>query len=367
MQKIKIMCVLGTRPEAVKMAPVIQELQSREWAAVHVLATAQHRQMLDQVLAFFGICPDSDLNVMRPNQSLTELTARLLLGAGEVLDEVQPDVVLVQGDTTTVMAVALAAFYRRIPVGHVEAGLRTGDLQNPFPEEANRVIAGRLSRWHFAPTSGARDNLLQEGAPAASVHVTGNTVIDALIKATSSEIDSGLGLPNDKRILLVTCHRRENFGAPFARICNAIEQLARENPDVHVVFPVHPNPNVKTVAEDLLSNIPNIQLCTPLDYVQFVSVMKQSYFIISDSGGVQEEAPGLGKPVLVLREETERPEAVKEGVVELVGTQQQRIVDSASALLNDPSVYGNMARGVSPYGDGLASQRIADILYSDML
>ncbi|WP_166162832.1 non-hydrolyzing UDP-N-acetylglucosamine 2-epimerase [Chelativorans oligotrophicus] len=361
----KVLCIVGTRPEAIKMAPVILALKQQPWAVVHVLATAQHRQMLDQVLNFFGIVPDSDLNVMRPNQDLTELTARLLVGAGEVLDRERPDVVLVQGDTTTVMAVAIAAFYRRIALGHVEAGLRTGDIRNPFPEEANRVIAGRLSRWHFAPTEGAKQNLLREGVSEDRIFVTGNTVIDALLNTAERRIDSGLNLPEGRRIVLITAHRRENFGEPIRRICAALKELALRNPDVHLVYPVHPNPNVKEVAETMLAGLQNVQLCAPLDYAPFVSVMRRSHLIISDSGGVQEEAPALGKPVLVLRDETERPEAVAEGVVKLVGTDHDYIVSQVQLLLDDADAYKNMSRGVSPYGDGMASQRVIEILACD--
>jgi len=360
--KRTIMCVVGTRPEAVKMAPVILALQREPGAEVHVLATAQHRQMLDQVLNFFGIAADSDLDVMRSNQTLPELTARLLMGADEVLQRVRPHVVLVQGDTTTVMTVALAAFYRRIDVGHVEAGLRTHDLSNPFPEEANRAIAGRLARWHFAPTQSARQNLLRENIADEAITVTGNTVIDALLATAERDVDPGLDLPSDRRLILVTSHRRENFGAPIQRICSAVKEIAQRNRDVHIVYPVHPNPNVKDVAYATLAGLENVQLCAPLDYAPFVSVMRRAHLVLSDSGGVQEEAPALGKPVLVLREETERPEAVSEGVVKLVGTQQQRIVDETQLLLDDKAVYETMARGVSPYGDGLAARRIVDVL-----
>jgi UDP-N-acetylglucosamine 2-epimerase (non-hydrolysing) len=362
MSEKRIMCVVGTRPEAIKMAPVILALKQESWAQVHVLATAQHRQMLDQVLSFFEIAADSDLNVMRVNQPLAGLTARLLAGADEVLQRVQPDLVLVQGDTTTVMAVALAAFYRRIDIGHVEAGLRTGDVCNPFPEEANRAIAGRLARWHFAPTENSRQNLLRENLADEAITVTGNTVIDALLATAERDVDTGLDLPRDRRLILVTSHRRENFGEPIRRICSALKEIAERNRDVHIVYPVHPNPNVKAVAHEALSGLSNVQLCDPLDYAPFVSLMRHSHLIISDSGGVQEEAPALGKPVLVLREQTERPEAVNEGVVKLIGTQYQPIVDETQRLLDDSAAYDAMARGVSPYGDGQAAKRIVDVL-----
>jgi UDP-N-acetylglucosamine 2-epimerase (non-hydrolysing) len=280
----------------------------------------------------------------------------------DVLQAEKPDVVLVQGDTTTVMTVALACFYHRIPVAHVEAGLRTWDMQNPFPEEANRVIAGKLARWHFAPTEGSRQNLLREGVPDSEIVVTGNTVIDALLMTAAKELSLDVDLDPDKRLILITSHRRENFGKPFRDICRALHTLAERNPDVQFLYPVHPNPNVKDVAHEMLGSSPNIHLCEPLDYAPFVAAMKRAYLIISDSGGVQEEAPALGKPVLVLREETERPEAVEQGVVKLVGPNYERIVAETQKLLDDEAAYRAMARGVSPYGDGKASGRIVDLL-----
>ena len=362
MKTNKILCVVGTRPEAIKMAPVILQLQTEGWAEVRVLATAQHRHMLDQVLNFFGIEPDIDLNIMRPNQALTTLTARLLLEFDDVLQAEKPEVVLAQGDTTTVMTVALACFYHRIPFGHVEAGLRTWDMQNPFPEEANRVIAGRLARWHFAPTESSRQNLLREGVNDADIVVTGNTVIDALLMTASKEVEIGIALDDNKRLVLVTSHRRENFGEPFRNICRALRTLAEQNADIQILYPVHPNPNVKDVAREMLGDCGNIILCEPLDYAPFIAAMKRAYLIISDSGGVQEEAPALGKPVLVLREETERPEAVEMGVVKLVGPNYHRIVAEAQRLLDDPAAYAEMARGISPYGDGKAAGRIVNVL-----
>jgi UDP-N-acetylglucosamine 2-epimerase (non-hydrolysing) len=358
----KILCVVGTRPEAVKMAPVIMALQQSTKVDCRILATAQHRQMLDQVLAFFGLHPDIDLDIMRPNQSLPELTSRLMLALDGVLAAEQPVAVLAQGDTTTVMTVALACFYRRIPFGHVEAGLRTGDMQNPFPEEANRVIASRLAKWHFAPTKSSKENLLREGIAAEDIVVTGNTVIDALLMTASRELSLGFDLPSGKRMVLITAHRRENFGAPFRQVCAALRTLAQRNPDVVFLYPVHPNPNVKDVAYSMLGGLANFRLCEPLDYAPFVAAMKRCHFIISDSGGVQEEAPALGKPVLVLRDETERPEAVDEGVVRLVGPNHDAIVYHAQLLLDDPAAYQAMARGVSPYGDGKAAQRIVKVL-----
>ena len=359
---MKIMCTVGTRPEAIKMAPVILALKQQPWAEVRVLATAQHRHMLDQVMTFFGIVPDIDLNIMKPNQTLTELTARLLLELDKVLLEEKPDVVLAQGDTTTVFAMALACFYRRIPFGHVEAGLRTWDMQNPFPEEANRVLAGRLTRWHFAPTESSKANLLREGIPDQDITVTGNTVIDALLMTAAKDLTLGIDLDDSKRLILVTSHRRENFGAPFMEICRALKTLAERNSDVQILYPVHPNPNVKDVAYDVLGNTPNIILCDPLDYAPFIAAMKKSYLIISDSGGVQEEAPALGIPVLVLRDETERPEAVDMGVVKLVGPNYDPILKEAQTLLDSPAAYKAMARGVSPYGDGRGAERIVAVL-----
>lgn len=360
--KMKIICTVGTRPEAIKMAPVILALKQQPWAEVRVLATAQHRHMLDQVLNFFGIVPDIDLNIMRPNQTLTALTARLLLELDDVLLAEKPDVVLAQGDTTTVMAMSLACFYHRIAFGHVEAGLRTWDMQNPFPEEANRVLAGRLTRWHFAPTESSKSNLMREGIAESDITVTGNTVIDALLMTASKDLTLDIELDDSKRLILVTSHRRENFGEPFKGICRALKTLAERNSDVQILYPVHPNPNVKDVAYEILGNTPNIILCEPLDYAPFIAAMKKSYLIISDSGGVQEEAPALGKPVLVLRDETERPEAVEMGVVKLVGPNHDRILEEAQTLLDSQDAYKAMARGVSPYGDGKGAERIVAVL-----
>jgi UDP-N-acetylglucosamine 2-epimerase (non-hydrolysing) len=359
---IKILCTVGTRPEAIKMAPVILALQRQPWANVRVVATAQHRQMLDQVLQFFEIKPDVDLDIMRPNQQLSKLTARLLLNIDDVLCAEKPDVVLAQGDTTTVMTVALACFYHRIPFGHVEAGLRTWDLQYPFPEEANRVIAGRLARWHFSPTQRSRQNLLREGVSDETITVTGNTVIDALFMAASKHPELPMELNPDQRMVLVTAHRRENFGEPFRHVCRALRTLSQRNADVQFLYPVHPNPNVLDVAQEMLGGIENIFLCEPLEYAPFIAAMMRSCLILTDSGGVQEEAPALGKPVLVLRDETERPEAVEEGVVKLVGPNYQRIVEETQRLLDDESAYREMARGISPYGDGHAAERIAGVL-----
>lgn len=344
------------------MAPVILALKKIPDIECRVLATAQHRDLLDQVLRIFEIEPDIDLDIMRPDQALTALTARLLLSLDEVLQVEKPDAILAQGDTTTVMSVALASFYRKVPFGHVEAGLRTGDMSNPFPEEMNRVVTGKLAKWHFAPTETARRNLLKEGIADSDIFVTGNTVIDALLSVAERETSLPFQLDLDKRLILVTAHRRENFGEPFKQICRAILALVERNQDVQVVYPVHPNPNVYDLASRLLGNHPRITLCEPLDYLPFVQLMKRAYLILSDSGGIQEEAPALGKPVLVLRRKTERPEAVQEGVVRLVGTDFDEITRTAQRLLDDEAAYKEMARGVSPYGDGKASSRIASVL-----
>ena len=344
------------------MAPVILALKRTSVFEVRVLATAQHRHLLDQVMQVFGIQPDIDLDIMRPNQGLTELTGRILLELDRVFQVEKPDVVLAQGDTTTVMTIALACFYCKIPFGHIEAGLRTWDIQNPFPEEMNRVIAGRLAKWHFAPTEDSRNNLLREGIGNADIFVTGNTVIDALLSVSDQPAQLPSGLDPNKRLILMTAHRRENFGEPFARIFRAILTLLERNEDIQLLYPVHPNPNVREMAYGLLGNHPRVVLCEPLEYLPFVVAMKRAYIILSDSGGVQEEGPALGKPVLVLRNETERPEAVAEGVVKLVGTDFQLIVSETQRLLDDVEAYHAMARGVSPYGDGHAAARITKIL-----
>ena len=357
-----VLCVVGTRPEAIKMAPVILALRSEPWARVRVVATAQHRQMLDQVLGLFAITPDVDLDLMRPDQDLADLTARMLVALDATLSAERPDVVLAQGDTTTVLATGIASFYRRVPFGHVEAGLRTGDLGNPFPEEMNRTLASRLARVHFAPTAAARASLVNEGIDDKAIHVTGNTVIDALLQVAERDVPIGVPLDPRKRLVLVTAHRRESFGAPLRAAFGALRTLAARNADVQILYPVHPNPNVSGPAREILGGQPGIVLCEPLEYGPFVSAMKRASFVITDSGGVQEEAPALGKPVLVLREETERPEAVAEGVVKLVGTSAERILAEAQRLLDDGDAYRAMARGVSPYGDGHAAERIVGVL-----
>src|ERR1035438_2892057 len=364
----KVLLILGTRPEAIKLAPLILHLRSRpaEFRTV-VCVTAQHRGMLDQVLEIFHIQPDYDLDLMLPGQTLFQSTSRILAGLEPVFDAVQPDVAVVQGDTTTTLCGALAAFYANVPVGHVEAGLRTGDPRQPFPEEMNRVLASRLATLHFAPTDWAAENLRNEGVPSSAILVTGNTGIDAVLHVRD-ELERGMltadnrpSLDPSKRLIVVTAHRRESFGPGFDRICAALARLAARD-DVRIIYPVHPNPNVTGVVDRRLRACPNILLIDPLDYVSFVDLMRRSWILITDSGGVQEEAPSLGKPVLVLREKTERPEAVVAGTVRLVGTDEDAIVREASTLLDNPQAWQAMAHRHNPYGDGHASRRIADAL-----
>jgi UDP-N-acetylglucosamine 2-epimerase (non-hydrolysing) len=364
MGRTRITCVIGTRPEAIKMAPVIQRLKQTDWCDCTVLCTAQHRELLDQVLRLFRIMPEADFDVMRPDQTLAALTSRLMESFDAVLSRARPDALLAQGDTTTSMVAALASFYHKVPFGHVEAGLRTGNLYGPFPEEMNRLVASRIARWHFAPTQEAGKNLLREGIDPKSVHVTGNSVIDALLQVAGRRDDDGP--PSGLRLVLVTAHRRENFGRPLENICRAIRHLAERRTDVRFLYPVHPNPNVRRVVAARLGSHPRIELVEPLDYRQFVAAMKAACFILTDSGGVQEEAPALGKPVLVLRDETERPEAVAAGVVRLIGTDFERIVAESLRLLDDRAHYERMARGGSPYGDGHAARRIAALLKKDL-
>jgi len=364
---LRVLSIFGTRPEAIKMAPVVRVLSDEPAIESMVCVTAQHREMLDQVLEIFDIEPDVDLDLMRPGQTLPELTARVLTHVDRTLDRLKPDLVLVQGDTTTVMAAALAAFYRQIPVGHVEAGLRTHDRYNPFPEEINRRIAGQLASLHFAPTQRAADALLAEGTPAAAVHVTGNTVIDALdwvvnqprppkVGELLEEIGCGSG--GQHRLVLVTAHRRESFGAPFEQICLGLRRLAERNPDVALVYPVHLNPNVQKPVHRLLDGRDRIHLVEPLPYLPFAHLMNAAYLVLTDSGGIQEEAPSLGKPILVLRNETERQEAIDAGTAKLVGPDAEAIVREAERLLHNERAYAEMANAVNPYGDGHAAGRI---------
>ena len=371
----KVSVIFGTRPEAIKLAPVVLGLQAHEALQAHVCVTAQHREMLDQVLAIFKIVPDVDLDLMRPNQTLAGLTARLVEGLDKYLKEQKPDLVLMQGDTTTAFCAALVAFYHRIPVGHVEAGLRTFTIMSPWPEEANRVLATRLARLHFAPTETNRRNLLQEGVHPDSIVVTGNTVVDALFLARELVAANPPHIPHlppsfepsqEHPLVLITGHRRENFGQRFESICRAIAQLAQAFPKVRFVYPVHFNPNVREPVARLLgqgnhgSTIENICLLEPLSYLPFVSLMSRAHLILTDSGGIQEEAPSLGKPVLVMRESTERPEAVEAGTVKLVGTKQKSIFEETQKLLTDDDAYRAMARAHNPYGDGTATTSILD-------
>jgi UDP-N-acetylglucosamine 2-epimerase (non-hydrolysing) len=368
----KILLVFGTRPEAIKMAPLVKTLQAHKAFDVKVCVTAQHRHMLDQVLQLFDIQPDFDLNLMRPGQDLSDITSGVLLGLKPVLAQWRPDAVLVHGDTSTTFAASLAAFYQRIPVGHVEAGLRTGNLYSPWPEEANRKLTSVLAQWHFAPTATSRTNLLKEGVPSSAIHVTGNTVIDALLQVREKIVNSPQlqqqfaqefsFLDPRKRLVLVTGHRRENFGDGFERICQALTRIAKNHADVQVVYPVHLNPQVQEPVKRLLGDIGNIHLIEPLDYLPFVYLMDKSTLILTDSGGIQEEAPSLGKPVLVMRDTTERPEAVEAGTVKLVGTDVEKIATEATTLLTDAQAYQAMAFAHNPYGDGQACQHIAQAL-----
>ncbi|GAM11023.1 UDP-N-acetylglucosamine 2-epimerase [Geobacter sp. OR-1] len=367
----KVLITFGTRPEAIKMAPVVAALKAISLFETSVCVTAQHRQMLDHVLELFGIVPDFDLDLMKPGQDLTDITSNVLLGMRQVLRQWRPDYVLVHGDTTTTFAAALASYYEKIPVCHVEAGLRTGNIYSPWPEEMNRKLAGAITTIHFAPTEKARQNLLHENVPLERIHVTGNTVIDALLEVanrlrldktlTTKFADKFSFLDTSRRLILVTGHRRENFGEGFERICRALTTIA-EREDVEIVYPVHLNPNVQEPVKRILGNNQRIHLIEPLDYLPFVYLMDRSYIIITDSGGVQEEAPSLGKPVLVMRDTTERPEAVDAGTVKLVGTNEDAIVREALLLLDDPNEYQGMSRAHNPYGDGHACSRIAAFL-----
>lgn len=380
----KIMLVFGTRPEAIKMAPLVKEFQKHpDTFQTIVCVTGQHREMLDQVLNIFDIRPDFDLNIMKQGQDLYDVTARVLTGMRDVLREAQPDVVLVHGDTTTSTAAALAAFYQQIPVGHVEAGLRTHNILSPWPEEMNRQITGRIASYHFAPTALSRQNLLQENVDDANITVTGNTVIDALYwvvdrikndRSLDAELEEVLRhagydvnrLADGRPLVLITGHRRENFGDGFINMCTAIKQLTERYPNVDFVYPMHLNPNVRRpiheVFGDDLSNLGNMHFIEPLEYLSFVYLMEKSTIVLTDSGGIQEEAPGLGKPVLVMRDTTERPEALEAGTVKLVGTDREKIINEVSTLLDDAAAYARMSQAVNPYGDGLACSRIVERL-----
>lgn len=371
--KKKVLSVFGTRPEAIKMAPVVKALaQQQDMFDSRVCVTAQHREMLDQVLELFKITPDYDLNIMKPGQSLTDVTCNVLQGLAPVLEDFCPDIVLVHGDTSTTMAASLAAYYQKIAVGHVEAGLRTGNIYSPWPEEMNRRLTGAMTRYHFAPTERSRQNLLNEGVGKDFIHVTGNTVIDALLDVVGLlRSDNCLNrqmaerfafLNSQKRLILVTGHRRENFGQGFENICQALRQIAHAHPDTEILYPVHLNPNVQEPVNRILKDVDNIYLIEPQDYLPFVYLMDRAYLILTDSGGIQEEAPSLGKPVLVMRDTTERPEAVDAGTVKLVGTDMNKIISDVEDLLNDLDLYSKMSLAHNPYGDGQASQKICQIL-----
>ncbi len=360
---MKILIIFGTRPEAIKMAPLVLKL--RQELDIKVCVTGQHREMLDQVLKLFKIIPDYDLNLMKPNQNLANLTGEVLNGVTSILRKEEFHWVLVQGDTTSTMAGAMAAFFQKVPVGHVEAGLRTYDLESPFPEELNRQVTSKMARLHFTPTANSKQNLLKEGFSENSITITGNTVIDALhwVLEHSSPMDVVLPFElKQSRMILVTGHRRENFGSGFQQICDALRIIALKQPDIQIVYPVHLNPNVREPVNRILSNLPNLHLTEPLEYQQFVNLMNHSTLILTDSGGVQEEAPSLGKPVLVMRDTTERPEAVEAGTVKLVGVNQQTIVDETMRLLNNSDAYQKMAYAHNPYGDGTASEKILEAL-----
>lgn len=376
----KILIVFGTRPEAIKMAPVVHELKKYpKRFDVKVCVTAQHREMLDQVLEIFDIIPDYDLNIMKPNQDLYDVTSRVLLSMRDVLRKFDPNVVLVHGDTTTSSTAALAAYYQQITVGHVEAGLRTGNIYSPWPEEMNRKITGAIASWHFSPTEKSKQNLLKENISSDNIFVTGNTVIDALFMASNrlkqdaklqigisdtlnKSFESGLQKIIDSKFILVTGHRRENFGDGFINICEALKEIAVKYPSMHIVYPVHLNPNVQKPVHELLNEVPNIHLITPLSYLPFIYLLEKCYFVLTDSGGLQEEAPSFGKPVLVMRDTTERPEAVDAGTVKLVGTDKRLIVAESDRLISDNVYYNAMSKSHNPYGDGHAADRIAKIL-----
>ena len=371
----KVLLVFGTRPEAIKMAPLVKAFEQEASIESKVCVTAQHREMLDQVLNVFEIVPEYDLNLMKPGQDLYDITANVLLGMKGILGDFKPDIVLVHGDTTTTSATSLAAFYQKIKVGHVEAGLRTKDIYSPWPEEANRQITGILASYHFAPTTTSRGNLLREGKDEAAILVTGNTVIDALFLALDKiennkelksdiikNINTQYKLDDSKKLILVTGHRRENFGQGFINICEALKTLALNNSDIDIVYPVHLNPNVQKPVNKLLSSVSNVHLIAPLQYEAFLYLMSKSYFIITDSGGVQEEAPSLGKPVLVMRDTTERPEALDAGTVKLVGTNSGMIIKEAQMLLDDDVEYEKMSKAHNPYGDGKACEKIVEFI-----
>lgn len=357
--KKRILCVAGTRPEIIKIAPIIQALRASTWADAILASSGQHKELAESAFATFGLKPDLDLAVMTENQTLSSLTGRLFLNLEPILKELRPDVVIAQGDTTTVMAVATTCFYLNLPFAHVEAGLRTGDIRYPFPEEFNRLVCGRVASLHFAPTETARKALLDENIDASAIALTGNTVIDALL---ATKGDTPATIDPNRKLILMTAHRRENFGAPLEGVFRAVRDILLAREDVQLLYPVHPNPNVTALAHEMFKDVPRAVLSGPLDYGAFVGAMRQAHLIVSDSGGVQEEAPALKKPVLVIRDSTERPEAVAAGVARLVGTSYPIVSSAIQELLDGPSQYHVMSNGPSPYGDGLASARIVDVL-----
>lgn len=362
---IKVISVFGTRPEAIKMAPLVKALSQDDFVDSKVVVTAQHREMLDQVLELFAIKPDYDLDIMKQGQTLTGVTSRVINGLEEILQEQKPDIVLVHGDTSTTFSAALASFYQQIAVGHVEAGLRTYDKYSPYPEEMNRKLTTSLTDLHFAPTKNSMDNLLKENISADNITITGNTVIDALLETVKKDFPIENLIPNvnwDNRIILLTAHRRENLGEPLKNIFMAVKEIVTDFPDVEVVFPVHKNPKVGQLATEILGDVQRIHLIDPLDYLPFVTLMDRSYLVLTDSGGMQEEAPSLGKPVLVLRSTTERPEAVEAGTVKMIGTQKDDLVRETAELLTNKTIYDKMAQAINPYGDGKASARIVNTI-----
>lgn len=371
---IKVLSIFGTRPEAIKMAPLVKALGKADSIEAKVCVTAQHREMLDQVLDLFDIVPDYDLNIMKPGQSLYDVTTNILLGLKPILEEFKPDLVLVHGDTSTTLSASLAAFYQQIPVGHVEAGLRTGNLSSPWPEEGNRKLTGAITKLHFAPTETSKQNLMNEATKEADILITGNTVIDALLQVVDKvqqdeELIASLQakfpqLDESKKLILVTGHRRESFGGGFERICEALAEIATNHPEAQVLYPMHLNPNVREPVNRILKNVDNVHLIEPQEYLPFVYLMNKATVIVTDSGGVQEEAPSLGKPVLVMRDTTERPEAVDAGTVKLVGTDKNRIVSAVHELLTNPDEYQKMSRAHNPYGDGKACERIVNKIIS---
>ena len=367
MKKTRVLTVFGTRPEGIKMSPVIKRLNENPAIEHKACVTGQHREMLDQVMAIFDLTPDYDLNIFKGGQSITEITTKSLIGLEKVIDDFKPDLLLVQGDTTTVFAGALAGFYKGVKIGHIEAGLRSGDLYSPFPEEANRKLTGIVTNFHFAPTENSKENLLKEGYDESQIYITGNTSIDALLEVTANdytfkdELLNNLDYEN-KKIVLLTSHRRENLGEPMENIFTAISDIVEKNSDVEIVFPVHLNPKVREIANRILGNNDRIHLIEPLDYLPFAHLQKKVYLIVTDSGGVQEEAPTLGKPVLVVRRETERPEGIEAGTAKLIGLEKDNIFNEVNALLNDKVEYEKMSTAVNPYGDGHAAEKIVDII-----